>query len=88
MDLKDIVGLKEQEIVLLSENWITTSEQFISVCLNEKLSDNLQMLLKVDNSRYNEICEFIIQSISESKIEEVKKFKNTQHKTGAKKPKK
>jgi hypothetical protein len=34
MDLKDIVGLKEKENALLSEDWITTGEEFISICLN------------------------------------------------------
>jgi predicted AlkP superfamily pyrophosphatase or phosphodiesterase len=88
MDLKKVVGLKREEIALLSESWITTSEEFISICLNKKLSENLQILLQVDKSRYNEICELIIQSISKSKIEEIRKFENTKHKAGAKKPKK
>lgn len=86
MDLNNIIGIKSQEIELLSKNWITTSEEFASICLNENLSKNLQELLKVNNRRYKEIEELILNSLSDIKIKEITQFKNTQNKTGAKRP--
>lgn len=86
MNLKDIVGINHQEIELLSKNWITTSEEFASICLNESLSKHLQELLGVNETRYKEIVKHILNSLSEKKINEIKQFKNIQNKTGAKKP--
>ena len=86
MDLNKVNGIKHEEIELLSKNWITTSEEFASVCLNESLSKNLQELLKVNDNRYREIVKLILKSIADIKIKEIKEFKNIQNKTGAKKP--
>jgi len=86
MDLNKITGIKHDEIELLSKNWITTSEEFASICLNKSQRINLQKLLKVNDSRYKEIEILILNSLSEIKINEIKQFKNIQNKTGAKKP--
>jgi len=86
MDLNNIVGIKREEIELLSKNWITTSEEFASICLIKSLSKNLQKLLKVNDSRYKEIVKLILNSLPDIKINEIKQFKNIQNKTGAKKP--
>jgi len=86
MDLKNIAGIKGEEIELLSKNWITTSEEFASLCLNISLSKNLQDLLKVNDSRYKVIVKLILKTLSDIKINEIKQFKNIQNKTGAKKP--
>lgn len=88
MDLKNIVGLKQEEIDMLSKNWITTAEEFASISFNKVLSRNLQKLLNVRTSRYTEICQMIIKSLPELKVKEIKEFKNIQNKTGSKKPKK
>ena len=86
MDLRNIVGLKEDEIEKLSKNWITTAEEFASIYFNQTLSDNLQKLLNTSTLRYNEISEVIIKSLTETKINEIKRIKNTENKTGAKRP--
>lgn len=86
MDLKQVKGLEEEEINQLSKNWITTSEEFASICLNEEVSKNLQELLKVDLNRYTEIVSLILQSLSKDQLSKIKQFKNFQFKTGAKKP--
>ena len=86
MNLTQIKGLKQEEINQLSKNWITTSEEFASICLNEELSKNLQELLKVDLNRYTEIVSLILQSLSKDQISKIKQFKNFQNKTGAKRP--
>lgn len=88
MDLIHVKGLNQEEINHLAKNWITTSEEFASICLNEKLSKNLQELLEVDVNRYTEIVSLVINSLSEEQISEIKQFKNYQNKTGAKRPKK
>jgi hypothetical protein len=86
MDLKNVIGLENEEIEMLSKNWITTSEEFASIYFNKSLSSNLQKLLDVSHSRYIQICEAILKSLSQSKINEIKEFKNIQNKTGTKKP--
>lgn len=86
MNLTQIKGLKQEEVNQLSKNWITTSEEFASICLNEELSKNLQELLKVDLNRYTEIVSLILQSLSKDQISKIKQFKNFQNKTGAKRP--
>jgi len=86
MDLNKITGIKHDEIELLSKNWITTSEEFASICLNNSLSKNLQELLKVNDNRFKEIVKLILNSLSDIQISELKQFKNIQNKTGAKKP--
>jgi len=86
MDLNKITGIKRDEIELLSKNWITTSEEFASICLNNSLSKNLQELLKVNDNRFKEIVKLILNSLSDIQISELKQFKNIQNKTGAKKP--
>ncbi len=88
MDLKNVIGIKSEEIELLSKNWITTSEEFASICLNKSLSKNLQGLLKVNDNRFQVIVKLILNSISDDKINEIRHFKNFQNKTGAKRPKK
>ncbi len=88
MNLKQVKGLNDCEISQLSKMWINTSEEFASICLNEDLSKNLQKLLQVDLSRYEEIVSLILQSLSEDEINNIKQFKNFQNKTGAKKPRK
>lgn len=88
MELTKVRGLKKEEIDLLSKNWITTAEEFISIYVNKTLAQNLKNLLLVDDSRFSEIVALLNESIPESKIKEIKKFKNFQFKTGAKKPKK
>lgn len=86
MDLNRVIGIKSQEIELLSKNWITTSEEFASICLNKSLSKNLQELLKVNDNRFQMIVKLILNSLSDIKIKEIRQFKNIQNKTGAKKP--
>lgn len=88
MKLSDVKGLKKEEINALSQNWITTAEDFISISSNVTLSRNLITLLGVTTSRYEEIVKLIESSIPQSKREEIKKFKNPQFKSGAKKPRK
>jgi hypothetical protein len=88
MDLTHVKGLKKEEINQLSKNWITTSEEFASICLNEELSKNLQELLKVDVNRYTQIVSLILNSLSKEQIRKIKQFKNYQNKTGAKRLKK
>jgi hypothetical protein len=86
MDLKNVSGIKSEEIELLSKNWITTSEEFTSICLNKNLSKNLQRLLKVNDNRFQVMVKLILNSLSDDKINEIKQFKNFQNKTGAKRP--
>lgn len=86
MNLTQITGLKQEEVNQLSKNWITTSEEFASIYLNEELSKNLQELLKVDLNRYTEIVSLILQTLSKGQISKIKQFKNFQNKTGAKRP--
>lgn len=86
MDLKNVIGIKNEEIELLSKNWITTSEEFASIFLNKSLSKNLQELLKVNDIRFQVIVKLILNSLSETKLNEIKQFSNFQNKTGAKKP--
>ena len=86
MNLTQITGLKQEEVNQLSKNWITTSEEFASIYLNEDLSKNLQELLKVDLNRYTEIVSLILQTLSKGQISKIKQFKNFQNKTGAKRP--
>jgi hypothetical protein len=86
MELANIIGLKKEEIELLAKNWITTVEEFISISTNSDLTNNLQNLLQVDDSRYKEIIDLLLQSSSISKINEIKKFKNNQFKKGARRP--
>lgn len=61
MDLNKKSGIKRDEIELLSKNWITTSEGFASICLNNSLSKNLQELLKVNDNRFKEVVKFKYQ---------------------------
>ena len=85
MDLKNIKGLSDNEINLLSKYWITTSDEFASIYLKKDLSQNLQQLLHIDKKRYDEVVFLILSTLTPEKINEIKSFKNYQNKSGAKK---
>jgi len=86
--LKDIEGLKTEEIEILSEyGYLTATQVYSIMTMKQPLPDNLRETLGINENRYNEIKNIIKLSLDPIVVDEIENYVPVEYSLGAKEPK-